>query len=101
MKILPVGAELFHADGQAGMGKLTEEAFRNFSKALKKIIHQWEYPPSNQLFSNQAYVLLSLSYPISKLFLTLSIIYPISKLLSLYIYIYIYTHTHTHTCRVL
>jgi len=30
MKIRPVGAELFHADGQADMTKLTV-AFRNFA----------------------------------------------------------------------
>jgi hypothetical protein len=32
MKIRPVGAELFHADGQTDMTKLTV-AFRNFAKA--------------------------------------------------------------------
>jgi len=32
MKIRPVGAELFHADGQTYMMKLTV-AFRNFAKA--------------------------------------------------------------------
>jgi len=32
--ILPVGAELFHADGQTDMTKLTV-AFRNFEKASK------------------------------------------------------------------
>jgi len=34
MKIRPVGAELFHADGQTDMMKLTV-AFRNFSNAPK------------------------------------------------------------------
>jgi len=35
MKIRPVGAELFHADGRTDMTKLT--AFRNFTKAPKNI----------------------------------------------------------------
>ena len=35
MKIRLVGAELFHADGQTGMTKLTV-AFRSFAKAPKK-----------------------------------------------------------------
>jgi hypothetical protein len=34
MKIRPVGAELFHADGETDMTKLTV-AFRNFSNAPK------------------------------------------------------------------
>ena len=34
MKIRPVGAELFHEDGQTGMMNLTV-AFRNFTNALK------------------------------------------------------------------
>jgi len=34
MKILPVGTELFHADGQTDMTK-TIVAFRSFSNALK------------------------------------------------------------------
>jgi hypothetical protein len=34
MRIYPIGAELFHADGQTDMSKLTE-AFRNFAKAPK------------------------------------------------------------------
>ena len=34
MKILPMGAELFHADGQTDMTKLIV-AFRNFVKAPK------------------------------------------------------------------
>jgi hypothetical protein len=34
MKIFPVGAELFHADGQTDMTKLIV-AFRNFAKATK------------------------------------------------------------------
>jgi hypothetical protein len=34
MKIGPVGAELFHADGQTDMTKLIV-AFRNFANALK------------------------------------------------------------------
>ena len=34
MKIRPVGAELFHADGQTDWTKLTV-AFRNFAKAPK------------------------------------------------------------------
>ena len=33
MKIYPVGVELFHADGQTDMTKLTV-AFRNFANAL-------------------------------------------------------------------
>jgi len=37
MKIRPVGAELFHADGRAGMTKLTV-AFQNLTKALKNVI---------------------------------------------------------------
>ena len=36
IKIRPVGAELFHTDGQTDMTKLTV-AFRNFAKVLKKI----------------------------------------------------------------
>jgi hypothetical protein len=42
MKIRPVGAELFHADGltdRQDMTKLTV-AFRNFANAPKKLIHQ-------------------------------------------------------------
>jgi hypothetical protein len=35
MTILPVGTELFHADGQTDMTKLTF-AFRNFASASKK-----------------------------------------------------------------
>jgi len=35
MKIRPVGDELFHADGQTGMTKLTV-AFLNFANAPKK-----------------------------------------------------------------
>jgi hypothetical protein len=35
MKIRPVGAELFHADGQTDMTKLMV-AFRNFANAPKK-----------------------------------------------------------------
>jgi hypothetical protein len=35
MKILPVGAELFHADGQTDITKVTA-AFRNFAKAPKE-----------------------------------------------------------------
>jgi hypothetical protein len=40
MKIRAVGAELFHADGQTSMAKLTV-AFRSFANALKKeqILH--------------------------------------------------------------
>jgi len=34
MKILPVGAELFHTDGQTDMAKLIA-AFRNFANAPK------------------------------------------------------------------
>jgi hypothetical protein len=40
MKIRAVGAELFHADGQTGMTKLVV-AFRNFSNAPKKSIHDF------------------------------------------------------------
>jgi len=36
-KIRPVGAELFHADRQKDMMKLTV-AFRNFAKASKKLV---------------------------------------------------------------
>jgi hypothetical protein len=36
MKIRPVGAELFHADGRMDMMKPTF-AFRDFANALKKI----------------------------------------------------------------
>jgi hypothetical protein len=36
MKILPVGAELFHADGQTDMTNLTV-AFHNFAKAPKNV----------------------------------------------------------------
>ena len=35
LKISPLGAELFHADGQTGMTKLTV-GFRNFVNAPKK-----------------------------------------------------------------
>jgi len=35
MKIRPVGAELFHADGPSGMMKLTV-AFSNFANAPKR-----------------------------------------------------------------
>jgi len=37
MKIRPVGAELFHADGRTDMTKLIV-AFRNFANACKKTI---------------------------------------------------------------
>ena len=37
MKIRQVGAELFHADGQAKMTKLTV-VFRNFANAPKKAV---------------------------------------------------------------
>jgi hypothetical protein len=51
MKISPVGAELFHADGRTDMTKLTV-AFRNFANApLKKCLfvlqtdlHEWRKP---------------------------------------------------------
>jgi hypothetical protein len=36
IKSLPVGAELFHAEGQTDMTKLIV-AFRNFAKAPKKL----------------------------------------------------------------
>jgi hypothetical protein len=36
MKIRPVGAELFHSDGQTGMTKLIVLFFRNFANARKK-----------------------------------------------------------------
>jgi hypothetical protein len=39
MKILPVGAELFHADRRTGMMKLID-AYRNFAKAPKNYIRQ-------------------------------------------------------------
>ena len=39
LKICPLGAELFHADGQTGMTKLIA-AFRNFAKAPKKKWYQ-------------------------------------------------------------
>jgi len=35
MKIRPVGAEFFHADGQTDMSNLTD-AFRNFTNAPNK-----------------------------------------------------------------
>jgi len=35
MKILPVGAELFHADGQTEKRDEANSRFRNFSKAPK------------------------------------------------------------------
>jgi hypothetical protein len=37
VKIRSEGAELFHADGQAGMTKVIA-AFRNFANALKNLI---------------------------------------------------------------
>jgi hypothetical protein len=50
MIISPVGAELFHADGQTDMTKLTV-AFRNFANAPKKFLsvlqtnlHDWRKP---------------------------------------------------------
>jgi hypothetical protein len=36
MKIRPVGAEVFHADGQTGMAKV-RVAFRNFANAPNQI----------------------------------------------------------------
>ena len=36
MKIRPVGAELFHAEGRTEMSKL-QIAFRNIAKALKNL----------------------------------------------------------------
>jgi len=44
LKIRPVGAELFHADGQTDMKKLIV-AFRNFANAPKHV--PLEYHPSN------------------------------------------------------
>jgi len=44
MKIRPVGAELFHADGQTDMTKLTI-AFRNFAKTPKFFL----FCPENSL----------------------------------------------------
>jgi hypothetical protein len=38
MKIRPVGAELYHADGQTDMSKLIV-SFRNFATTLKKGIY--------------------------------------------------------------
>jgi hypothetical protein len=40
MKIRPVGAELFHADGRKDMTKLTA-AFRNFANAPQKLTGQF------------------------------------------------------------
>ena len=39
MKIRPVGAELFHADGQTDMSKLIV-AFRSFEQALKRALNR-------------------------------------------------------------
>jgi hypothetical protein len=39
MNIRPVGDELFHADGQTDMTKLTA-AIRNFAKGLKRLMLQ-------------------------------------------------------------
>jgi len=38
VKLCPVGAELYHADGQTDMTKLLILAFRNFGKAPKVVI---------------------------------------------------------------
>ena len=38
MKISPVGAEMFHADGQADVTKLIV-AFRSFANAPKNVTH--------------------------------------------------------------
>jgi competence transcription factor ComK len=46
-KIRPVGAELFYADGQKHMMKLTV-AFRNFANAPNKNIYYWCTSPSKQ-----------------------------------------------------
>jgi len=42
MKIRPVGAELFHADGRTDMTKLLV-AFRNLAKAPKSCIKRWAF----------------------------------------------------------
>ena len=44
MKILPVGAELFRADGRTDMTKL-RVAFRNFAKASKKVRKMFDTLP--------------------------------------------------------
>ena len=49
MKIWPVGAELFHADGQTDTTKLTD-AFPNFTNAPKSHTHHWlPVLPASQL----------------------------------------------------
>ena len=48
MKIRPVGAELFHADGRTNMTKLIM-AFRNFANAAKIALStQPDYQPLNR-----------------------------------------------------
>jgi len=50
MKILPVGAELFHTDGRTRMTKLTA-AFHNFANAprswayIRTVLHTGGYHP--------------------------------------------------------
>jgi hypothetical protein len=51
MKIRPVEAELFHADGQTDMTKLTV-AFRNFANAPKNVHARNFKPVSSRLFVN-------------------------------------------------
>jgi hypothetical protein len=40
MKIHPVGAELFHADGRTDRHNVANRRFRNFGKAPKNVQHE-------------------------------------------------------------
>ena len=44
IKILPVGAELFHADGQTVRHNAANSRFRNFAKAPKNGKHLYFLP---------------------------------------------------------
>ena len=54
MKIRPVGAELFHADGRTGMTKLTV-AFRNVSRAPDNEIRATTFGYTELLFGRNSH----------------------------------------------
>jgi hypothetical protein len=52
MKIRPVGAELFHADGRIDIH--VEVAFRNFENSPKEIVSTLQFPDTIPVFSSVA-----------------------------------------------
>ena len=49
MKIRPVGAELFHADGRIDIH--VEVAFRNFGNSPKEIVSTLQFPDTIPVFA--------------------------------------------------